>query len=68
MELERHKSNSNETDRLQPHELADEIYLKLHQGSLFEIHQLLLAMKEEEKKCLVGVFMGKFNFDFSNYI
>ena len=49
--------------------LAEEIYSKLNQGSLFEIHQILNKIEDEDKKrCVVKVFIEKFNFNFLKYI
>jgi hypothetical protein len=49
--------------------LAERIYRMLNQGNLFEIHKILQDLKnEEEMKCVVQVFLEKFNFNFQKYI
>ncbi len=49
--------------------LAEEIYSMLNQGSLFEIHRMLNNIEDEENiKCVVKVFIEKFNFNFLKYI
>jgi hypothetical protein len=43
--------------------------LMLNQGNLFEIHRILQNLKnEEERKCVINVFLEKFDFNFLKYI
>ena len=68
MEPVKLKNNKPEIGQKSCH-LAEEIYSKLNQGSLFEIHQMLNKIEDEDKKrCVVKVFIEKFNFNFLKYI
>lgn len=49
--------------------LAEKIYLKLNEGSLYDIHQIIESIENaEEKNRLTQVFINKYDFDFRQYI
>lgn len=49
--------------------LAERIFRMLNQGNLFEIHKILRDLQnEEDRNCVVRVFLEKFNFNFQKYI
>ena len=61
---------SNKVDRgLNKYRLAEDIYCKLNQGSLFEIYQILESIKTAQlKSSIEQAFMEKYNFNFKKYI
>lgn len=63
------KNNKPAMGQKNPCYLANKIYNMLNQGSLYEIHQELQDLKNEhDRKCLIKVFVEKFNFNFIKYI
>ena len=49
--------------------VAEKIYRNLNQGNLFEIHRILESIEnEQEKSCVINVFIKKFDFNFLRYI
>jgi len=63
------KNNKPEIGQKESCHLAEKIFGMLNQGNLFEIHRILQNLKnEEEKKCLLKVFVEKFDFNFQKYI
>lgn len=69
MDAVSNKNNKPAIGQKQPCHLAEEIYAMLNQGSLFEIHQILSRLKnEKDRKCVIQLFIEKFNFNFLKYI
>jgi len=63
------KNNNREIGQKKQCHLAEEIYVKLNQGSLYEIHQILNQLdNEKDRKCVVRIFLEKFDFNFLKYI
>ena len=49
--------------------LAEEIFHKLNQGSLFEIYQIIDQLKgKDEESILERAFLERYHFDFRQYI
>ena len=49
--------------------MAEEIYRKLNQGSLFEIYQIIERLEgKEEMKEIEQIFLERYHFDFMQYI
>jgi hypothetical protein len=63
-----HKSN-NSVNQQKEFCLAEEIFNKLNQGSLFEIYQIIEKLEgKEEKMTLEKAFLERYHFDFRQYI
>ena len=63
------KINNTEIGQKKPCHLAEEIFAKLNQGSLYEIHQILSEVEnEKQRKCIIKLFIEKFDFNFTKYI
>ena len=62
-------NNNTEIDQKKTCHLAEEIYAKLNQGSLYDIHQILSEVEnEKQRKCIIKLFVEKFDFNFTKYI
>jgi len=48
--------------------LAEEIFKKLNQGSLFEIYQIIEKLERKEEVTLKNAFLERYHFDFRQYI
>ena len=63
------KNNKREIGYKKQCHLAEEIYVKLNEGSLYEIHQILSQLEnEKDRKCVIQIFLEKFDFNFLKYI
>ena len=69
MDSVRLKNNRRVSDQKSTCQLAEEIFAMLNQGSLYNIHQVLEKLKnDDELKCLEKTFIEKFEFSFTKYI
>lgn len=69
MDVAKLKNRDLNISQRNPCHLAEEIYAKLNQGSLYEIHQLLSEVEnEKQRKCIIKLFIEKFDFNFTKYI
>lgn len=69
MDSVRLKNNGRVNGQKSTCQLAEEIFAMLNQGSLYNIHQVLENLKnDDELKCLEKAFIEKFEFNFTKYI
>ena len=69
MDAVRLKNNKPEIGQKKPCNLADEIYAKLNEGNLYEIHKILNQLEDEnQRRCVIRIFLEKFDFNFLRYI
>jgi hypothetical protein len=49
--------------------MADKIYRKLNEGSLYDIYQIFDSIDDaEERRLITQIFISRYNFDFRQYI
>lgn len=49
--------------------LAEKIYRKLNEGSLYDIYQIFDSIDDaEERRIITQIFISRYNFDFRQYI
>ncbi len=63
-----HHQNSNSGISQKEFCLAEEIFKKLNQGSLFEIYQIIEKLEGKEELSLKNAFLERYHFDFRQYI
>jgi len=69
MDAVRLKNNNPEIGQKRSCHLAEKIYAMLNQGNLYEIHEILSHLEnEDDRKCVIQVFADKFDFNFLKYI
>jgi hypothetical protein len=68
MEATNHKNDTADKIQKERH-LVEQIYIKLNQGNLFEIYQIIESLEDAGKRSTIErVFKERYNFDFRNYI